>query len=88
MIASLPNKANAADHLQRQLICAVRDKIRLKAIEQMLLDCWEALDKVPDCPSCKGTGEPTGKNKVWAEPVYWKGQIVYVCHQCKGAGKV
>jgi DnaJ-class molecular chaperone len=43
------------------------------------------MDKVPDCPNCKGTGEAVNG---WPELVWWKGRQVTVCHQCKGAGKV
>ena len=63
--------------------------MKVKQIAKKLLKEWDALENVPDCPSCKGTGMATGKDKGWnAEPVYWKGQIVWVCHQCKGRGKV
>ncbi len=55
--------------------------MKLKAA---LKELWEALDKVPDCPMCKGTGAPID----WPERVYWKGVLVLVCSQCKGAGKV
>jgi len=49
---------------------------------------WEQLNQVPTCRACNGTGEPRGKYKNLAEPVYWKGKLVWVCHSCKGAGKV
>jgi len=46
---------------------------------------WKALDYVPDCPECHGTGEPTGFIDA---TVYWKGKQVRVCGTCMGAGKV
>lgn len=52
---------------------------------------WAAVKEwgntVPDCPSCGGTGEAY-RSKSSDDVVYWKGQLVRVCGQCKGAGKV
>lgn len=45
---------------------------------------WQALDYVPDCPMCKGSGESIE----WEDNVYWHGTSMRVCDQCKGAGKV
>jgi DnaJ-class molecular chaperone len=47
---------------------------------------WKSLDYVPDCPSCKGTGN--APDYMRSETVFWKGQEVIVCAQCRGRGKV
>jgi DnaJ-class molecular chaperone len=62
--------------------------MELKRVVQQIKRSWEASNVVSDCPACKGTGEPTGKYRQWAEPVYWKGVIHWVCHNCQGKGKV
>jgi hypothetical protein len=50
---------------------------------------WQAFcewgNSVPDCPSCRGTGEDCGR---LGDYVYWKGKLHLVCFQCKGSGKV
>lgn len=46
---------------------------------------WRALDRIPDCPQCKGSGEPING---FSETVFWRGREVEVCATCKGAGKV
>lgn len=47
---------------------------------------WLLSGELPDCPSCKGTGEAP-VNQI-DDIVYWKGRQVRVCYQCKGAGKI
>jgi DnaJ-class molecular chaperone len=54
-------------------------------LTERIKEVWRSLDYVPDCPVCKGTGEPSGP---WTEKVWWKGKLVEVCHNCKGRGKV
>lgn len=49
---------------------------------------WDALDYVPDCPACGGTGEPSDESRAWSEVVWWKGEQYRVCHNCHGRGKV
>lgn len=58
---------------------------RFQKISQKVLG---VLNEVPNCPTCHGTGEPTGKWMSWAETVWWKGKVYFVCHNCQGRGKV
>jgi len=51
-------------------------------------ELWKELDKVPKCPACHGTGEPTSPYKAWADTVIFKGKSHQVCHNCKGSGYV
>jgi len=57
-------------------------------ILEILKELWDALDYVPDCPACHGTGRPTHPYENWAQTVLWHGKPVKVCHNCMGAGKV
>jgi len=54
-------------------------------IGRRIRDAWKALDRVPDCPQCKGSGNAgSGFDVV----VFWRGQEVCVCATCEGSGKV
>ena len=55
-------------------------------LKTLLKELWKALDEIPNCPACNGTGLPTVP--AWAELVWWRGALVSVCHQCKGTGKL
>ena len=57
----------------------------MKIIET-LKNVWASLDYVPNCPSCKGTGN--APDYMRSETVFWKGAEVIVCSQCRGRGKV
>lgn len=46
---------------------------------------WAAFNIVPDCPQCKGSGQP---GNGFSETVYWRGEAVEVCATCEGRGKV
>lgn len=59
-----------------------------KRIKRGFCEIWESMGEIPNCPACHGTGEPTGRWKCLAQQVYWKGQVVTVCHNCEGRGKV
>lgn len=60
----------------------------LRTVLRKAKDVWGALDYVPDCRVCGGTGEPDNSPAAWVEVVWWKGRQVRVCHNCKGRGKV
>jgi hypothetical protein len=55
---------------------------------QAIQKAWKALDYVPNCPDCKGTGYPSGDYGGVHDTVFWRGQPEIVCYRCKGAGKV
>lgn len=46
---------------------------------------WAIFNQIPDCPQCKGDGEPHGGI---SDLIYWRGEPVEVCANCKGHGKV
>lgn len=60
----------------------------MSKIRQFFKELNEAMSKIPDCPSCRGTGEAHDDVTGVGDWTYWKGQKVPVCYQCKGAGKV
>jgi len=70
------------------LTAFLKSKLYTKRKDKAMGKKWEKfkewMNSVPDCPSCHGTGEP----KSIGEFVFWKGQEIYVCYQCKGSGKV
>jgi len=60
----------------------------LERFQEKIQTVLGVLNEVPNCPTCHGTGEPTGRYKAWAETVWWKGKVYFVCHNCHGRGKV
>ncbi len=47
---------------------------------------WKALDYVPDCPCCEGSG--VSKRDYENGRLWWRGQQVIGCSHCEGRGKV
>jgi DnaJ-class molecular chaperone len=61
-------------------------KTHMSKAWDVIKNAWDSLDYVPDCPSCKGTGN--APDYLRSEIVYWKGHEVTVCSHCRGRGKV
>lgn len=47
---------------------------------------WKALDYVPNCPCCEGTG--LSKRDYENGWIWWQGRQVLGCWHCDGRGKV